>query len=828
MIEKNFTEQLVDVARDARYGVRMLARAPGFTLAAAACLGIGIGVVTAMFADSQATVFKTTPGVSGPESLVSFQTPVSFPDFEDYRDNSGQFESACAFLAPIPFVLSTGRQPERLWGHIVTPDYFQILGVPAAAGRLFGAEEARPGCTDAVISYRLWVSRFGGRPDLIGSTVRINGQPATILGVTAWEFAGATPLLAVADIWIPTTSPARIAPELGGDVIHDRNVKTFQVVGRLRPGITVTGAEAALDALARRLEVAHDDPDRFRGGQRVTLLPGGRVFPIRDQDLPVVVAVPAVIVGLILIMACSNVATMLVGRGASRQKEIAVRLSLGASRARLVRQLLTESAGLALLGGVAGLVFTFGFCSMLGRLVSILPDQMHFEIHVDWRTFLAATITAGGSAVLSGLAPALQATRAGIVGALKSGATPGLRARGWFSLRNVLVVQQMAASLTLLLLTGFAVLGIERSKSLKLGFETGNLFLISVDPVRDGYTPLQAADFFSKLPERVRRIAGVTGAALAQSSPFGLNAGEAMMATKSEFAHGPELAQRIGSERVGAGFFETLGVPVLAGRTFCDSDQRETARLVVVNESMAEQTWPGRNALGQTLDLDGAMHEVIGVVSDIGTGFALGRRHPCVYRPDVPRGYAAPSAQGVTLLVRAERGADVPLLVRRELSAISPDLTTFNVSSMTEQVERMSSIFRMAMVLYGGIGVFGLALASVGLAGVTAYAVARRTHEIGIRRALGAQSRDILRLVLGEGVVLIAVGIVLGFAVAFSAIRMMSSTLSAMGEIMRTSIGDPFLLFGTPLLLAALALLACCLPAWRSLRINPAEALRAE
>ncbi len=222
------------------------------------------------------------------------------------------------------------------------------------------------------------------------------------------------------------------------------------------------------------------------------------------------------------------------------------------------------------------------------------------------------------------------------------------------------------------------------------------------------------------------------------------------------------------------------------------------------------------------------MHEVIGVVSDIGTGFALGRRHPCVYRPDVPRGYAAPSAQGVTLLVRAERGADVPLLVRRELSAIFPDLTTFNVSSMTEQVERMSSIFRMAMVLYGGIGVFGLALASVGLAGVTAYAVARRTHEIGIRRALGAQSRDILRLVLGEGVVLIAVGIVLGFAVAFSAIRMMSSTLSAMGEIMRTSIGDPFLLFGTPLLLAALALLACCLPAWRSLRINPAEALRAE
>ena len=558
------------------------------------------------------------------------------------------------------------------------------------------------------------------------------------------------------------------------------------------------------------------------------MLPGGRVYPIRDQDLPVVVALPAVIVGLILLMACGNVATMLVARGAGRQREIAIRLSLGAGRARLVRQLLTESALLALLGGVAGLLFVFGAYSVLNRLASILPDQMHFEIHVDWWTFFAALAATGASALLFGLAPALQATRGGIVTALKSGATLQLRARSWLSLRNVLVVQQMAASLTLLLLTAFVVLGVQRSKSIKLGFEPGNLFLISIDPVRDGYTPRQAADFFARLPDRVRRITGVSRAALAQSSPFGLNAGEAMMATKSEYAHGPELVQRIGSEQVGAGFFETLGVPVLAGRTFRESDQREEARVVVVNESMAGQTWPGRSALGQTLDLDGARHEVVGVVGDIGAGFALGRRHPCIYRPDVPSGYAAPSAEGVTLVVRAERGADVPLLVRRELTAISPDLTMFNVSSMTGQVERMASIYRMAMVIYGGLGLFGLLLATVGLAGVTAYAVARRTHEIGIRRALGAQNRDILRLVLGEGVALTAVGTALGFAVAFGAMRVLSSTLSAIGEIMQTSIGDPLLLIGAPLLLATLALLACYLPARRSLRINPVEALRAE
>jgi len=827
-MKSSLLERVGDLDRDARYGARMLVAAPGFTMAAAACLGIGIGVVTSIFAELQSTIFKATPGVAAPASLVSFQAPVSFPDYEEYRDHSGQFESVSAFLAPVPFVLSVDGRPERIWGHIVTPNYFQVLGVSPVAGRLFGTEEARPGCTAAVISHRLWMTRFGGRPELIGSTVRVNGQPVTILGVAGRDFGGATPLLAVADFWIPTTAPARIAPELEGDVLRDRGVKTFQVVGRLRPGITVTEAEAALDALARRLEVAHDDPDRFRGGRRVTLLPGGRVYPIRDQDLPVVVALPAVIVGLILLMACGNVATMLVARGASRQKEIAIRLSLGAGRARLVRQLLTESALLALLGGVASLLFVVGAFSVLNRFASILPDQMHFEIRADWWTFFAALATTGASALLFGLAPALQATRGAIVTALKSGVPLRLRAHGWLSLRNVLVVQQMAASLTLLLLTAFVVLGVQRSKSIKLGFEPGNLFLISIDPVRDGYTPRQAADLFAQLPDRVRRIPGVSRAALAQSSPFGLNAGEAMMATKSEYAHGPELVQRIGSERVGAGFFETLGVPVLAGRTFRESDQREEARVVVVNESMAEQTWPGRSALGQTLDLDGARHEVVGVVGDIGAGFTLGRRHPCIYCPDVPSGYAAPSAEGVTLVVRAERGADVPLLVRHELSAISPDLTMFNVSSMTGQVERMAAIYRMAMMIYGGLGLFGLLLATVGLAGVTAYAVARRTHEIGIRRALGAQNRDILRLVLGEGVALTAVGTGLGFAVAFGTMRVLSSTLSALGEIMRTSIGDPLLLIGTPLLLAALALLACYLPARRSLRINPAEALRAE
>jgi predicted permease len=828
-VKLHLCDLLDGVGRDLNYGVRLLARSPGFALAVTVCLGIGIGLATSMFTQLQASVFKKTPGVGEPDALVSFQSPVSFPDFEEYGDLSGKFESAAAFLAPVPFVISSvdGR-PERIWGHIVTPDYFHVLRVKASAGRLFGPEEMQPGATGVVISHRLWTTLFGANRDLIGGTLRINGQAVTVLGVAGPDFRGATPLLAVADIWLPTTAPTRIAPELQGDILRDRTVKTFLVTGRLKAGVTAASAEAALDGVARRIEEVNDEPDRQRGGRRITLLPGGRVFPIRAQDLPKVSALPTVMVGLILFVACANVATMLVARAAVRQREIAIRLSLGASRARLVRQLLTESVLLGLLGGAAGLLFTVGYHALLSRFLAVLPSQMLYEWQVDWRSFVSTFVVAGVSTVLFGLAPALQAARADVTPALKGGAASQLRRFRWFSLRNILVLQQIAASLTLLLVTAFVVVGLYRSRTNELGFQPGNLFMISVDPVRDGRTPAEARDFFSKLPERVRRVGGVTRAALAQTVPFRLNPGQAVMASKSEFSAGPKILQSLETERVGAGFFETLGVPVLAGRTFRETDEQDASRVAIVNQTLAQESWPRQDALGKALELDGATYEIIGVVGDIGSGFALEKRRPCVYRPNLPSGYARPSAQGVTLIVRAEPGADILLLVRREVGGMLPDLTVFNVTSVTEQVERMASILRMSMGIYGGIGAFGLVLSCVGLAGVTAYAVARRTHEIGVRRALGAQNRDVIVLVLREGMALVAVGTAFGMVVSFAAVQAMSAMLSAMAELTKTSIRDPLLLAGAPLLLAALALLACYLPARRSVRINPIEALRVE
>lgn len=828
-MDTGFRQWVEGFGQDLRQGARVLLGAPGFTLAAAVCLGIGIGLATSTFTQFQATVFKTTPGVTAPDSLVSFQAPVSFPDFEHHRDSSGQFAAATALLAPVPFVVTTTEgNPERLWGHVVTSDHFQVLGVKAAAGRLFDATESIPGSTSVVISHRLWTTRFASRRDLVGAPLRINGQAMTVVGVADPVFHGATPMLAVADLWIPVTAQPRFAPELQGDVLRNAELQLFQVFGRLKPGIPVASAEVALDTLARRLEAERGAPDRFRDGRRITLLPGGRVFPIREQDLPAVTAFPAVLVSLILMVACVNVATMLVARAAARHREIAIRLSLGAGRPRLIRQLLTEYGLLGMLGGGAGLLFAFGYHGLMTRFLKILPSQMHYDWQIDWRAFLAAFGIAGLSALAFGLAPALQASRADLATGLKGGAAPVLRGQRWFSLRNVLVVQQIMASLTLLLLTAFVVVGFNRSNSIDLGFAPGNLFMLSLDPVRDGHPPEVAAEFFAQLPLRVQQMPGVRRAALAQSSPFGLNAGQAMMATKSDFGGGPQLLQTFLVESVGAGFFETLGVPVLAGRTLRESDERGDSAVIVINQTLAHENWPEESALGRTLELDGKIYEVVGVVGNIGAAFSLGHSRPCAYRPNLAAGYTSPSAQGVTLFVRAETGVDVPLLVGRQVGDLLPNLTVFNVSSMTEQVERMASVFRMTTAIYGGIGAFGLVLAAVGLAGVTAYAVTRRTHEIGIRRALGAPDGAVLWLVLREGIVLIAIGTVLGLALAYAAVQIMSAILSTMAEITRTSIHDPLVLVGAPVLLAGLALLACYLPARRSLRINPAEAMRSE
>jgi predicted permease len=395
-------------------------------------------------------------------------------------------------------------------------------------------------------------------------------------------------------------------------------------------------------------------------------------------------------------------------------------------------------------------------------------------------------------------------------------------------MRNVLVFQQVAVSMVLLLLTGFIVVGWQRSASVDVGFDTRNLYTVNLDPVRNGYTPEQARDFFSKLPTRLQSISGVQSVSLAQTLPLAMSSGETMMNAKVEFAGGARSFGAMRADRVGEGFFSTIGAAQLRGREFTQRDERDGSRVVIVNDTMANRVWPNEQAVGQFLDLEGSKWEVVGVVGDVRSAFPLAPRMPGVYRPVTPEGFRAPWMHGVTVVVRVASGFDAPVRLRRAIELMDPNVTVFHVKPVSEEIEQMLYLAAFATYVYGGMGVFGLMLASIGLAGVTAYSVARRTHEIGIRMALGATRRNVLALVLREGSVIILAGTILGLAIALAATRALASFVDTLGRTTSTSIADPVLLVGGPTLLALIALAACYVPARRSTRIDPAMALRAD
>jgi predicted permease len=817
----------VDLLHDVRYAVRQLIASPGLALVCTVSLGIGIGLNTSIYSQFRSTVFHPVPQVADPGRVVLVQQPVSYPNYEQYRDHGGQFQGLSAYIAPVPFVVSLGGAAQRVWGHIVTPDYFETLGVRPHLGRLMGVEERDPGRTSLVLSHRLWQSRFGADPRIVGRRVKVNGQMLTAIGVAPPDFLGPMPMMMAADLWIPTTAQARVAPELGRNALTDRKVAAFALVGRLKPGVAMAQAEIALDAQARAIEQLHGDPGRDRPERRITLLPGGRLVPVRDQDMALVTAFPIVLVGLTLWIACSNVATMLLARAAGRRREIAIRLSMGASRWRVIRQMLTESVMLAALGGVAGYFFAVWSQSTVESFKPFMPNYVHIDLSMDWTVFAFTAGMCVLTGVLFGLAPALQATRADLAQAMKAGALARMPGYRWYSSRNILVLQQVAGSLTLLLLTGFIVLGFRNTSRVELGFDERDLYLMSLDPVREGYSPEKAAAFFDNLPDRVRLAPGVAAASLAQTPPLGALTGEESAKFQTEFYSG-KITRTTRVERVGAAYFETMGIRLAAGRDFRREDVREDPRALVINEALARDAFGGKNAIGQTLEVEGKRYEVVGVAVNVHTGFILQKDQPAAYLPMEPSRYAQPSRQGVTLVVRGAPGADAVRQAREAIAALDPELTVFQVRSIGEMVRQMLYLFELTMVMYGGIGLFGLVLAATGLAGVTAYAVARRSKEIGIRIALGALPGDVLKLVLREGVVLAGVGTAIGLAAAFAITRALASYLELLGMVTQTSLSDPLLVVGAPALLVSLTLLACYLPARRSTKVNPVSVLREE
>jgi|HubBroStandDraft_1064217.scaffolds.fasta_scaffold09364_4 predicted permease len=838
-------EYLSEMRGDMRYGFRALIKSPGFAMVGIISMALGIGLTTNVYSSKWRLLFRDLPAAANAKHLVMVQESTdgdlareSYYYIEHYREQKSLFAGVAAFQSGVPFNTTfqgdLNAKPERVFGQLVSADYFSVLGVQPQRGRVLSTELDKPGDAPVVvISDRFWRNRLNSAPNALGQTLRLNGQLATIVGITPKDFNGAVGINPV-ELFVPITAAA-LAPELANDVLHQRNAKEFLAIMCLAPGVTIESAEAGLDAITRNLD--EQDPSslvRTDKGRRVTLLPAGTNIPMPRKLKPVLVGFFIALMGLVIALACMNLANMLIARGANRRKELAIRLAIGASRFRLIRQLMSEGILLSLLGGVAGFALAYGLSMLNSHFTPPMTVPLESDFSLDWR----ASVFAFGLALVCGigfsLAPAVLATKADLTPALKQGSALRLPGYRRFGLRNLLMVAQVAASLMLLLITGFLVIGISKTSSIQTTFDAGTMYLLSIDPVRDGYAPEKSQALFEKLTERLKASGPVRSIALAADEPFSAkDDDEGSPLIVEDPGKTSPLQQYVIEETVGAGYFATLSEPMLAGREFEERDQRsqsdgskDFSLPAVLNESAEHRLFGNENAIGKRVRDEKQSYEVVGVVRDLKTG--IGISQSVVYLPLTPRDFARPPAGGITIMVRSDAGPDALSGIRNEIAFTDPNLNIFNVQTLSEYLERSRASTQFSVQTYGGIGVFGLVLAAIGLAGITAYSVAQRRKEIAIRMALGASRSQVLRLVLREGTALVAVGTVLGFLGAIALVKILSSLTSIFVEGFRIGTNDPRLLVGAPLLLAAVAMLACYIPARRSAQIDPLKALREE
>jgi predicted permease len=833
-------EYLSEMRGDMRYAMRALIKSPGFALVGILSMGIGIGLSTNVYSTKWEFIFRELPGTANAKKLVMPQKPVSYYYIEQFREQKDLFAGAAAFETGVPFNVTLqgnlNAKPERVFGQLVSADYFSVMGVSPQQGRVFSPELDRAGDAPVVvISDRFWRTRLNASPNAVGQVLRLNGQMATIVGITPENFNGALSVNP-SELFVPITVPAALAPELANDVLQRRDAREFLALMCMAPGVTIDSAEAALDAMTRRLDEQDPSlPPRTDKGRRVTLLPAGTRVPVPRQLRPVLAGFFIALMGLVITLACMNLANMLIARGANRRRELGIRLAVGASRFRLIRQMMSEGILLSLLGGVAGFALAYALGMLDSHFTPPMAVPMESNFRLDWR----AGVFAFGLSIVCGvgfsLAPALQATKADLTPALKEGAAlqlPGYRRIG---LRNLLMVGQVAASLMLLLMTGFLVIGISRTSNIQTKFDPNTMYLLSIDPVRDGYAPEKAQAFFEKLPERLKTLGPVGSFAMAGQAPYSIEDDEdaARQLTVEDARESSKMRQPVIEDTVGAGYFAALNEPMVAGREFEERDQRSQADgssnstlPVVLNETAEHRLFGNVDVIGKRVRDDKRSYEVVGVVRDLKIG--IGMSQAIIYLPLTPGDFARPAAGGITILVRSDAGADALTAIRNEIALSDPNLNLFRVQALEEYLNRSRSSTRFALQTYGGIGLFGLVLAAIGLAGITAYSVAQRRKEIAIRTALGASKAQVLRLVLREGTALVSIGTVLGFLGAMALAKVLSALASILVDALKVGTDDVGLLLGAPLLLAAVTMFACYLPAHRSAQIDLLRALREE
>ncbi len=818
--------------RDLTYGARMLARNPGFTAVVVLTLALGIGANTAMFTAINAVIFKPLP-VNDPDDLVVLYTwregqlvksqPSSHYDYVYYRDNNTVFADLAGFGVEVAS-LGSGQGAEMLVGETVSGNYFDVLELRPLLGRFFAPEEdATPGTHPVVvISEALWHGRFGSDPDVLGSTVRMNGFTYTVIGVTPESYTGGMRGFA-SDFFVPFMMMDQLIP--GRTQLNSRTSRWMSIVGRLHPGVELDEARANVVMLAEQLRADnpnagdHDTATLFRAAS-VVFMPEVDTFIFGAAGLMMA------LVGAVLLIACANVANLLLARSLTRRKEIAIRVSLGAGRGRLIRQLLAESLLLALIAGVAGLVAAqWGASLILSQITSAqlpLDIRLALDMGIDWRVLTFSLLASVLTGIVFGLVPALQSTRSAPASALKDSAGTTTPDRQRSFLRNALVVSQVALSVLLLVAAGLFVRSLLNVTTIDTGFRSEGVYTAELLPQMQGYDDARTQVFYDRILERMQSVPGVDNASLVTILPLTLSFRTMSIVPEGQPVPSDMLNRpQIGTVNIAPDYFATMGIPLVAGRDFSASDNAEARDVAIVNRTFVERYWPGENPIGKTITsgLEGArVTEVVGIVGD--SKFRTLGEDP---RPFVYRSVHQNMEGTATLLVKASAGSPslIPT-IREELTAIDENVPVTNVARLEDRLGLVLLLPRLGASLFGGVGLIGLILAATGILGVMSFAVSQRTHEIGVRVALGARPSRVLAMIMSEGVSLAVVGILLGGALAFGLTRFLSGLLVGVGA------SDPITMAVVAVMIVGVTMAACYIPARRALRVDPVVALRQE
>ncbi len=821
---------LDDLRRDLRHAGRLLRRNPVFTLTATLSLAIGIGATTTISTVVNALLFQPPAGVVDSRRLVDIGSsrmqrgfgPSSYPNYVDARQRSTTLEGVYAY-SRFPQAMSLGGagrdgRSENVFGSLVTVNYFAVLGVVPAAGRLLStADGEQPGASPvAVLSHRFWTRRFDRDPTIVGRTVTLNRHPFIVVGVASEGFHG-TGVRAL-DLWVPMNMAAA-ATSPGTTALTDRAAGWLLIGGRLKPGSSLPQAAAEMDVVGRTLEREYPEQNRGVGLQVKALSP----VPGNRGPMVAFVALLTAIVSCVLIVACANVAGMLLARAAARRPEMALRLAIGAARARLVRQLLTETVLLFVLGGTVGLLLARVMTALLASRLPTLPFPVDLSLSLDARVGAFAAGLSLVAALASGLAPALHASKASVLPGLRNDA--GLVGR--LRLRHAFVISQVALSIVLVIGGGLFLRALQRAASIDPGFDAHDVELASIDLAQAGYTITTGPRFARALIDRVRALPDVQTATIASTLPGGFEVRRESLGVPG--VSGPDgVFFVVDWNVVEPGYFATLRIPLVAGRDFAVTDREVAQPVAIVSEAAARQFWPGQDAIGKYL-LQPAWGPhgpttptrallVIGVARDVQFSSLLdGLAGTAVYAP-LDQQYVS----SLTIVTRTTSGKRVTGELRALLASMSPTLPIMTAEALDDSIALGLTPQRVVASVSGSLGLVGLILAGIGIYGVTTYAVTRRTREIGIRVALGARRADIIRMVIREGLSLTLFGSAVGLMVAAVVSRVLVTFLFGIPPI------DPVTFISTTVLFAVIGLAACYVPVRRATHIDPTEALRYE